>query len=248
VEKRAISRIEDICEVKYHQELSGNQSMSLEKIHLRKLLKIFYLPARERVAVLREDIRNEIQKERGEDTDGGDFYSPFWADAKNHVAGKVDLQAQVKSRIGSNKRRERLYPQLADGFLSWWNEKRRWRNEPFEFLPENVKVQFPIPKLRGVVKIENLLALKVGDQSNRIIYPYFSEKPKLPDEGGRIGLWLLGEALPNYRREDLRILDILRGTSFAAIDYPLQGNERDLFLSKYEGALKEWKKLRKERI
>ncbi|HKY09688.1 MAG TPA: hypothetical protein VJQ55_15670 [Candidatus Binatia bacterium] len=135
---------------------------------------------------------------------------------------------------------------MTDGFLQWWNEKRRWRNEAFEFVPETVKAQFRIDEVGGVIKVENLLALKVGDQSNRIIYPYFSEEPPLPDEGGRIGLWLLAEALPEYTPEDLRILDILRSKSHATMDDPPQGNERNLFVMKYKSVLDEWKRLKSE--
>jgi hypothetical protein len=36
--------------------------MSLEKIHLRKLLQIFYAPNNKRVDILRRDIRSEIKK------------------------------------------------------------------------------------------------------------------------------------------------------------------------------------------
>jgi hypothetical protein len=115
--------------------------MSIEKIHLRKLLQLFYLPANKRKSLLRADIRNDLNKALGESTDGGDFHGPFWADAKSHVAGQEDLRTAVKNRIASNKSRTRLYPLLAGGFLNWWDEKRRWRNEPFEFMSESVKAQ-----------------------------------------------------------------------------------------------------------
>lgn len=220
--------------------------MSIEKIHLRKLLQLFYLPDNKRRSLLRADIRLDLNKEIGETADGGDFYGPFWADAKNHVAGGPDLRDQIKERIKANKGRQRLYPLLGDGFLGWWNEKRRWRNEPFEFLPQNVKTQLPIPELNGIVKIENMLALKVGDQFSRIIYPYFSEDPSLPEEGRRIGLSVLNRGIPDYPLADLRVLDVLRSSSYGTLDHALRGNENDLFLKRYGDLLKEWKKLRKE--
>jgi hypothetical protein len=95
--------------------------MSIEKIHLRKLLQLFYLPDNRRRSLLRADIRIDLNKALGETTDGGDFHGPFWADAKSHVAREVDLRIKIKERIESNKGRARLYPLLADGFLSWWN-------------------------------------------------------------------------------------------------------------------------------
>jgi len=61
-----------------------------------------------------------------------------------------------------------------------------------------------------------------------------------------LGLWLLKEALAEYQLSDLRVLDILRVVSFATLDCPLQGNERDLFLQKYERVLREWNTLRKD--
>lgn len=220
--------------------------MSLEKIHLRKLLQLFYLPEGKRKSILRADIRNEIAKASGIESDGGDFHAPFWTDAKKHVGGTVDLREQAHLRIIKNKARGRLYPLLAAGFLKWWDEKRRWRNEPFEIISQSVKFQLSISELNVVVKVENLLAVKVGDQFNRIVYPYFAEQPVLQEEGGRIGLWLLGQALATYPIDDLRILDVLRSASFATVDYPLRGNEEEIFLRRYAHVLAEWNELRKD--
>lgn len=220
--------------------------MSLEAIHLRKLIAILYSSDSEQRTALRSDIRHELRKLQGAGKGGGDFHTPFWTDAKNHAAGIANLGEQSKFRIEQNWRRKRLYPQLTNGFLSWWNEKRRWRNEPFEILSNSPKAQFEVPELDAVVKLENLLAFRIGDKENRIVYPYFSEVPILPDEGARLCIWLLGEALEDYKIEDMRILDVLRGKSFATIDVPLQGNEQELFIQKYDQVLKEWDKLRKE--
>jgi len=219
--------------------------MSIKKIHLRKLLKYFYLPDRARKALLRDDIRSQIRKEAGYDAGGGDFHTPFWTDAKAHVEGRLDLRTQMKLRVEGNKRRERLYPLLAEGFLGWWNEKRRWRNENFEIIGEGVFARLPIPELGCSVKIENLVAAKIGDKTNRIIYPYFAEEPVLGNEAARLGLWAMSEAL-DYQREDFRILDVLRGASFAPRDVPYAGDERTLFLQKYKSLIKEWELLRNE--
>ena len=207
--------------------------MSIEKIHLRKLLQLFYLPDNRRRSLLRADIRIDLNKALREPTEGGDFHVPFWTDAKSHVAGGENLRTKIKERIESNKGRARLYPLLADGFLRWWDEKRRWRNVPFEVLPDSVKAHLSIPELGGTIKVENLLALKIGDHSYRIIYPYFSEDPALPEEGRRIGLSVLNKGLLDYPIDDLRILDVLRGSSYGIIDNALQGNENELFLRRY---------------
>ncbi len=82
--------------------------MPLEAIHLKKLLCFFDAPQAQRKAMLREDIRREIAKANGVTASGGDFHVPFWADAKRHVLGKVDLEDQTNIRIASNERRKNL--------------------------------------------------------------------------------------------------------------------------------------------
>lgn len=220
--------------------------MSVRNMHLRKLLQIFFAPNNKRKSLLREDIRQEIGKGRGQNSSGGDFHVPFWTDAKNHAAGTADLREQTAVRVESNKQRKRLYPLLTKGFLTWWEEKRRWRNEPFKVMDQSVKARMPLSEIDAIVKVENILSLEMGEQSHRLIYPYFAEEPSLSPDAARLGLWLLAEALSDYPAEDFRILDVLRGTSFGIFDYPFAGNERDFFLRNYEVALQEWDKLRSE--
>jgi hypothetical protein len=203
--------------------------MSLQKIHLRKLLQIFYASNAKRTSLLRDDIRSEISKTAGLDAGGGDFHVPFWSDAKNHASGQADLILLTKTRIAANEGRSRLYPLLQDAFLTWWNEKRRWRNEDFVVMPEPVKARLQIAELDSVVKVENLLAV-----------------PPLSEEAARLGLWALHEALKAYSIDDFRILDILRSRSFSTSDVPMQGNERALFAAKYKAALADWERLKKE--
>ena len=105
-----------------------------------------------------------------------------------------------------------------------------------------------IPEVGGLVKIENLLAVTVDPQSidnrsNRIIYPYFSEQPVLRNEAIRLGLWTLSAALKQYSPEDLRLLDVIRGTSFGTVDCPLRGDEQTLFVRRYGALLREWRAL-----
>src|SRR5688500_2922461 len=125
--------------------------MSVTSIHLRKLLCLMYAPANLRTAILRDDIRMELKKEGGFIGEGGDFHCPFWADAKSHVLGEADLNDLVASRVFRNKGRKRLYEALATGFLDWWNDKRRWRNEPLFLLPTPAKARLAIPEVAGVI-------------------------------------------------------------------------------------------------
>lgn len=223
--------------------------MSMEKVHLRKLLKLFFLSDAARVSELRKDIRQEIKKATfPSKKKGGDFHSPFWTDAKNHAAGRLDLAAQVEDRIARNDNRERLYPELSNGFLKWWTENRRWQNEPFQIIPHSVHAQLPMPEIGGLVKVENLLAVTIGapsagPRSNRLIYPYFSEHPPLGDEAIRLGLWALSAALGQYSPNDLRLLDVIRGSSFGIADRSLNGNEQALFVRHYGALLREWRAL-----
>ncbi|MGY4398603.1 hypothetical protein ACVWZA_003811 [Sphingomonas sp. UYAg733] len=219
--------------------------MSLKIIHLRKLLKILYLEPNKRTSALRSEIREDVAKEGGGLAGGGDFYGPFWKDAKDHVFEKTDLRDTTKTRMESNGGRANLYPQLRDGFLLWWEKRRRWTNVPFE-QAQSIKAKFEFPGLDTVVKIDNVLSVKDARNEDRFIYPYFSPTPQLSEEAARLGLWLLGKALPNIPAEEIRILDVIRGRTFSIDRYPLSGNEEHLFYQKYESALKQWIDLRKE--
>ena len=207
--------------------------MSLETIHLRKLLTLLYLTPNRQVSALRADIRQDIARDNGASTGGGDFYGPFWRDARDHVFNLADLYDSVEERIESNPGRERLYPRLRDGFLHWWNERRRWTNEPFQ------RVEAPHGKLEirglGTIKAENLLAVRDGIGVTHSIYPYFSEAPVLTDEAARLGLWVLSQALPEYPLDDIRILDVIRGETFSASAdrNPFRGDERDVLIRRY---------------
>ncbi len=221
--------------------------MSIEKINLRKLLQLFFANERHGQSLLLADIRNDRTKEAGDRDSGGDFYGPFWSDVKDHAAGRSDLVKQVELRIAANKTRARLYPVLRDCFLDMWSEKMRWRNEPFEFVAESIKAQLPIKELGTVVKIENTASIKTWDGSHRVMYPYFSEAPPLPEAGVRLGFWALAEALPAYRPADFRIIDMQRRAYFRRSDFDMKGDERKDFVQRYGILLRRWRKLRDER-
>lgn len=218
--------------------------MSLENIHLRKLLKIFYSEPRHQVTELRSDIRQEIAKDSGTSPGGGDFHGPFWRDARDHVFHLRELHDAVNARVENNTRRDRLYPALRDGFLQWWNERRRWTNEPFEPI-EAPHARIALEGL-GTVKVENVLAVGDAGGGRHFIYPYFAEQPALPDEGGRIGLWLMAQALPQAEPNDLRILDVIRGRTFSLDRTPLQGDESAIFRRRYGALLSRWQSLWEE--
>jgi len=214
--------------------------MSLRSIGLKKALKLLGLPENKLVSELRDDIRNEMRKIHRDDSGGGDFHVGFWRDAKDHATHKFDLTAATRIRIESNKGRERLYPVLRAGFLKWWDELRRQNNEDFEEIEGSIHGRYQLPGENAVVKVDNVLALKIGDKYTRIIYPYFSENPVLSEENGRIGLWIMSKSLPNFAIEDMIILDVLRSKSYTVADYPLDGDEEKKFVARYKKILKQW--------
>jgi hypothetical protein len=220
--------------------------MSIKSIHLRKLLQLIYSEPRKRTSLLRADIRSEVAKEASLDDGGGDFFIPFWADAKDHVSGLLDLREQSKVRIEKNKGRARLYPLLTEGFLNVWTEKARWRNERFEFVLENVSSVLTIDELGCAVKVANVVAVKIWDGAHRVVYPYFSEVPSLPLEGAQLGFWVLGQALSQFSPSEFRIVDILRSAYFRPEECALRGNEREILVRGYRSILLEWDRLRKE--
>lgn len=216
--------------------------MSIERIHLRKLLKIMFLPERGRRSALRTDIREEIAREAGVEGGGGDFYVPFWADARSHVFGATDLHQSVQNRIAANDRRANLYPRLRDGFLQWWNERRRWTNEPFQ-PGRQLKSHFRFDDLQATVKIDSILSVRDAQGVEHFVYPYFSPDPALTEEAARLGLWLLIEALGQVPPVEIRILDVIRGQTFSIDRYPLVGNEEQNFRARYRALIAEREEL-----
>lgn len=218
------------------------QLMSIENINLRKLLRIMYAPENVRISLLRSDIRDEIAKADGYSAAGGDFYGPFWSDAKDHSIGKLDLHSAVEERIAANPRRGNLYPQLRDGFLLWWNERRRWTNAPFSpIIAPKGRIEFL--ELNSVVKIENFLSVNDSNNEPHYVYPYFSPIPPLNDESARLALWAIQQMglIPDISA--IRVLDVIRGMTYSFERNPLSGNEHSIFQSKYRNIISQWNTL-----
>jgi len=219
--------------------------MSIDVISLRKLMQLMLASDGRRTSLLRSNITAELRRERNGPSDGGDFHSPFWADAKAHVGGAVNLREATPARIRADGKRARLYPLLTEGFLQWWEERRRRRNEPIQVTQAQIKGRVALEGL-GVVKIENNLGFSIGDNGYRVIYPYFCEEPELRNDVARVGLWAISQALPTYDLDDLRIIDVLRSTSFSTSECPFRGTEGDEFRAEYARLLARWQELREE--
>lgn len=78
------------------------------------------------------------------------------------------------------------------------------------------------------------------------VYPYFSPEPILSEEAARLGLWLLIEALDTVPREEIRILDVIRGETFSIDRHPLRGTEEQDFVRRYGALLAEREALAEE--
>lgn len=219
--------------------------MSIENINLRKLLRMMYAPEPLRVSLLRSDIREEIAKSDGLTAAGGDFFGPFWSDAKDHSIGRGDLHIATEERIDANPRRANLYPQLRDGFFLWWNERRRWTNAPFVAI-DAPKGRLDLPGLNSVVKIENFLAVNDSNSEPHYVYPYFSFAPLLSDEAARLALWAITEIAIIQDTSTIRVLDVIRGNTYSLEKNPLVGNERTMFEARYRSLISQWNVLWEE--
>lgn len=221
--------------------------MSVLDIPLRKALQLFYAEQGQRRFILKNDIRLDRKKEAGGTrSQGGDFYLPFWSDVKKHISDDGDLTEMTAIRVETNKNFKRLYPLLRDGVLELLSAKLRWSNEPIEIIPRSVHGNLRIDELGGLIRIRDALNARVREKYTRVVYPYFSEEPALSEEGGRLGLWVMQQALTNLDPDDMRIIDPLRRVFFSPETTPLRGDEEAIFHEKYKSLIKEWERLKLE--
>lgn len=218
--------------------------MSIETLHLRKLLQLLYVNPARQISLLRAEIRADLAKEEGRPIAGGDFYGPFWSDVNDHVFGRRDIRDAVEDRVESNDRRARLYPALAEGFLKWWDQERRWTNEPFSPTRAPSTVITIDDSLR--IKISNILAVRDARGVDRFVYPYFSEQPSLKSEPARVGLWILKRAFVALPAEHFRVLDVLRGKIFSLDRNPLEGDEALALDRRFRNLVEVYEALRAE--
>jgi hypothetical protein len=218
--------------------------MSIEKIGLSKLLKLFGADDALRKSLIREDLRREKAELDGRDEGGGDFYVPFWADAKAYVASGRDLHAATDARIADLKQRESLYPQLRDGFLAWVELSRRDTNVKLVPSEQTVHARSEFPDLHLILKVENVMAMDAESGRPRLIYPYFCKQHALSDKWGRVGLWLMAKAFRAFELDELEIVDVMRGTSVSGRRTALLGDEERLFTERYRLVHDEWERLK----
>ncbi len=221
--------------------------MSVLDIPLRKALQLFYAPERLRRSILKVDIRLDRKKEAGGNRSrGGDFYQPFWIDVRRHISGEGDLTVLTAARIEINRAYLGRYPLLRDGILYLLSERLRWSNEPVKIIPESAHGSFKFEELGATIRVKHALNARIRGEYTRVVYPYFSEEPALSNEGGRLGLWAMQQALKNLNPDDMRIVDILRRAFFSPETTPLRGDEEAVFLRNYRSLISEWERLKFE--
>ena len=201
--------------------------MTLEDIHLRKALRFLASPGSSQRTLLRRDIREEREVREG---GGGDFYSPFWADAKNHAAGNSNLHETTEARVEANYRRRNLYPPLRDGFLQWWQDQtNRWGNQAHRLLEVSRRGAFDIAELGCHIKVHNILTFEVGT-AQRLVYPYWFHDPALGERYGRIALACLAQAFPDDDPRTFKVLDVERGQVYSGNELPVAADDFRLFV------------------
>lgn len=221
--------------------------MSIADIPLRKALQLFYASPPLRRSLLKEDIRLDNKKAAGGTRSrGGDFYLHFWSDVKKHIAGEGNLTELTEARIQSNRNFRRLYPLLRDGVLELLSAKLRWSNEPIEIVPQSVHGNLQLHDLGATIRVRDALEALVRGEYTRVVYPYFSEEPELTEEGGRLGLWVMQQALTELDPNDMRIIDVLRRTFFSPQTTPLKGDEEVVFREHYRLLVRDWERLKHE--
>lgn len=219
--------------------------MSIKVINLNKLLYLCGLPENKLISELRNDLRTERNKILGRKVGGGHFHYPWWDSAKDHTVGLEDLRSAT-DRLINVSGRKRLYPLLTEGFLRWFEMFRRDTNLTIGWREEQVHAHYVVPGMELTVKVDNILALKLGEDQHRLVYPYFSEYPALEEKWARVGLWLMSDALAEFELSGMEILDVLRGRSFSGSSTFLRGDEEALFAVRYELILTLWEELRPE--
>ncbi len=220
--------------------------MSLSSISLKKLLQLCGAGESQLVSEVRSDIRLEIRKQQGETSGGGDFHPPFWKDAKDFVFKSSDLHEATDQRIVADNNKKRLYPELRNGFLSWWDKERMATNEKIGALENKIHNHYSVPHFDLILKVDNLLGLRVGDEISKVVYPYFPEVPALTPKWARVGLWLMEQALSEFSITEMKILDVIRGQDYSQKTHPLIGNEQETFDVRYSEILELWNDLKKE--
>jgi hypothetical protein len=108
------------------------------------------------------------------------------------------------------------------------------------------QLKLRVEDLGGTIRIRDALHARVRGEYTRVVYPYFSEEPALPEEGGRLGLWVMQQALTELDPDHMRVNHFLRRKFVSPQTTPPQGNEEAVFRENYRSLIGEWERLKHE--
>lgn len=220
--------------------------MSFELINLNKLLRICALHDDKARSALKREAYQDRRREEHPSESGGDFYGPFWSDAKSYATEGTDLELATSMRIERHGVRDRLYSVVCPQFIEWWQRFEGSMNEEMAPLDENVHARREMDGLGITVKVDNLLCFRIDPDRHRLIYPYFSEEPSLSSRWARVGIWVMSQVLEGFRVQDMVILDVHRARSFSVREIDLRGDEADIFAARIVELREVWEEILEE--
>ncbi|WP_372053915.1 hypothetical protein P7L74_19820 [Tistrella mobilis] len=219
--------------------------MSTVSLPLRNALRIIDADAAQRRDLIRKLAYSEFRRNSGTASGGGDYYSTIWSGIKKHISEEADLSIFISEKVVQNTKLGDSYKDLAQSFLEWWNEKRRWINRPYKLESNPPRGNFTVQKSDIQIKLKDTLLISLDKNEFRIIYPYFYKDPQISMLNIRLGLWAMHKCLPDFPLTSLRLLDLRRSQSYGSSDAPFEGNEEKIFEGELEKIRRDWKEARK---
>jgi hypothetical protein len=218
--------------------------MTMDRLSLARFLELLQLPHARRLKVIERDARKAVFADRfGKSSDGGDFYGPFWSDAKRSaVEREFSLAAATADRIARNKSRRRLYPQLLRGFEQGWRGLRTSRITAATLeLVTRLSVTIKGSEEEDYIHASNVLAVKEPRGVLHIAYPYFSKDVGLGVRHAKVGVRVLRQGFARAKPESVAMLDVLRGNLFVGADGEVDTSARDELVDRYDAVMREWR-------
>jgi hypothetical protein len=218
--------------------------MAMDRLSLARFLELLQLPQPRRLKLIERDARKALYEERfGKLSDGGDFYGPFWADAKRSAVDRgFCLKSATDERISSNKSRRRLYPHLLEGFETGWTSlKASSFGEAALSLVMRLAVYVKGSEEEDHIRATNVLAVTESDRSLHITYPYFSKDVKLGMRHARLGLGVLRQGFATAQPKTVAILDVLHGSIYIDSGEDIGDPEHKELVDRYDAVMREWR-------
>lgn len=217
--------------------------MPMDRLSLMRCIELLQLPLDRRLRKIEQDARKSLVKELfGPEDGGGDFYSEFWADAKQKAANDdFDIHQSTQDRIYKNKSKRRLYPILLRGFLQGWARIR-------EHFGLDAKVEIvngltaELPSSAGSDRliVKNNLSIRTNDKKLIVVYPYFSKNVSLGGRHAAMALAAMKAGFEKQKPQNVAIFDVLRGSVFFETEVKLPEDGASILIERYDAVMREW--------